>query len=183
MEMAVLASSRLRLRMVAGGDTDVVLEGLSNRELTEYMLIYYADMAAVQEQMDYYSHHHTAGTGCYWAIEMLDTGQVAGVIGMHYPTHDRHKAEIGFWLLPHYVGKGIATEAALAALAYGFDKLRLVRIEATVETENVSSIALLRKIGMMHEGTLRKYENNYGQLIDLMHFSILRDEWERKILD
>jgi RimJ/RimL family protein N-acetyltransferase len=62
-------------------------------------------------------------------------------------------AEVGlFWaLLPEHRGKGYATEAARAMLAYAFDELDLQRVVATTEHDNQRSIAVMRRLGMTIE--------------------------------
>ena len=55
-----------------------------------------------------------------------------------------------------------------------FDKLQLNRIEADVETENTASISIMKKLGFIHEGTLREFEMNNSKLIDLMKFALLK---------
>jgi ribosomal-protein-alanine N-acetyltransferase len=62
-------------------------------------------------------------------------------------------SEIGlFWaLFPERWGHGYATEAAAAMIAYAFDELRLRRIVATTEHDNVRSIGVMRRLGMRLE--------------------------------
>src|SRR5262249_58642808 len=51
-----------------------------------------------------------------------------------------------------YAGRGLATEIALRLLAFGFNDLKLHRIEADVAVENAACIRVLEKIGMFREG-------------------------------
>jgi [ribosomal protein S5]-alanine N-acetyltransferase len=62
-------------------------------------------------------------------------------------------AEVGlFWaLFPAHQGKGYATEAARAMVAYAFAELDLARIVATTEHDNLRSIAVMRRLGMTIE--------------------------------
>jgi ribosomal-protein-alanine N-acetyltransferase len=62
-------------------------------------------------------------------------------------------SEVGlFWaLFPNQWGKGYATEAARAMVAYAFDELELARIVATTENDNVRSIAVMKRLGMTIE--------------------------------
>ena len=59
--------------------------------------------------------------------------------------------ELGFAFLPEFRGKGFALEAAKALMAYGQDRLKLSKIVAAANPNNVSSIKLLEKLGMRFE--------------------------------
>ena len=64
-----------------------------------------------------------------------------------------HHLELGmFWaVVPERQGKGIASEAAAAMLAYAFEHLGLNRVVATTEHDNLASQAVMRRIGMAVE--------------------------------
>jgi len=79
-------------------------------------------------------------------------------------------------LSPAHQGQGIAKEAALAVIAYGFEELSLNRIEALVLPANTASHQLLERLGFQREGLLRQYEKTRGQFDDLYMYSILRSD-------
>ena len=58
--------------------------------------------------------------------------------------------EVGlFWATaPSYQGRGYATEAAQALIAYAFEELNLRRIVATTEYDNAASQGVMRRLGM-----------------------------------
>ena len=56
-------------------------------------------------------------------------------------------------------------------------KMGLHRIEAVVDEGNERSQGLLRKLGFMHEGTLRQRQFVAGRFRDEYHFGLLKDEW------
>ncbi len=175
MEFRSIITDRLLLRKVEQTDAPFILKGLSDDELTKYMLIHYYSLEEVQEQMEYYANHYKNNTGYYWLMECLEKGVEIGVIGINNLSSIHKKAEIGFWSLSEFWGKGYTTEAGKAVLQFCFHQLQLNRIEATVETENPASIAAIQKLGLEHEGTFKEYEINNGKLIDLMMFAILKN--------
>jgi [ribosomal protein S5]-alanine N-acetyltransferase len=61
-------------------------------------------------------------------------------------------ASLGLGIDDRYAGRGLATEIALCLLAFGFEHLKLHRIEADVALENHACIRVLEKIGMFREG-------------------------------
>jgi RimJ/RimL family protein N-acetyltransferase len=62
----------------------------------------------------------------------------------------RYTPEVGlFWAVaPEHRGRGVATAAARAMIAYAFGDLRLRRIVATTDYDNAASIAVMRRLGM-----------------------------------
>lgn len=63
--------------------------------------------------------------------------------------------EIGYWVATAHTKKGLATELALALLHVALRVDRVPRVEIRCDPANVRSIAIAKKIGMKHEGTLR----------------------------
>jgi ribosomal-protein-alanine N-acetyltransferase len=61
-------------------------------------------------------------------------------------------ANLGLGIDEVYAGRGLATEIALRLLAFGFNDLKLHRIEADVALENAACIRVLEKVGMFREG-------------------------------
>ena len=63
----------------------------------------------------------------------------------------------GYWMGAPHAGKGRMTRAVAAVARFGFDTLRLHRIEAACIPDNAPSIALLERNGFQREGFARAY--------------------------
>jgi ribosomal-protein-alanine N-acetyltransferase len=59
--------------------------------------------------------------------------------------------EVAYTIASEYWGQGLATEAALAILNHGFEKLHLARMVSLIEPENIASQRVAEKIGMAFE--------------------------------
>jgi ribosomal-protein-alanine N-acetyltransferase len=66
-------------------------------------------------------------------------------------------ATLGYWMGAPNAGKGRMTRAVAAVVRFGFDTLRLHRIEAACIPDNAPSIALLERNGFRREGFARAY--------------------------
>jgi ribosomal-protein-alanine N-acetyltransferase len=66
-------------------------------------------------------------------------------------------ATLGYWMGAPHAGKGRMTRAVAAVVRFGFDSLRLHRIEAACIPDNAPSIALLERNGFEREGFARAY--------------------------
>jgi ribosomal-protein-alanine N-acetyltransferase len=87
------------------------------------------------------------------------------------------RGELGYWLGKAYWGQGYMTEAARRILQFAFEDLRLNRVYATHHANNLASGRVMQKIGMICEGTLRGHVIKWGQPVDLVMYSVLREEW------
>jgi len=105
-------------------------------------------------------------------LAVIINKEVVGGIGLSNVTE--HKAELGYWLAEKYWNQGIMSEAVDIITNYGFKKLKLQRIYATVLTYNTASSKVLEKVGYELEGTLRNYLVKNDKLMDVFMYSIVR---------
>ncbi|BAU29002.1 acetyltransferase (GNAT) family protein [Aneurinibacillus soli] len=108
---------------------------------------------------------------------LKETSELVGSCGYNnWIKEEGHRGEIGYDLGKEYWGQGIAAEVLEAMLDYGFTEMKLNRVEALVEPENIASIKMLKRIGFQKEGLLRDYQFVKGKFIDLeMHSLLKRD--------
>jgi [ribosomal protein S5]-alanine N-acetyltransferase len=76
-------------------------------------------------------------------------GRLIGHGGLNF-VPEFGETEVLWALHPDVWGKGYATEAARAALAYGFDSLALKLIFAMTRPDNVASQAVMRRLGLLY---------------------------------
>ena len=89
---------------------------------------------------------------------------------------ENRSAEVGYSLSRDYWNQGIMTEALRAVIRFGFEELRLNRIEAQHELDNPASGQVMRHVGMQYEGTLRQRIKNKGRFVDVALYAILRGD-------
>ncbi len=90
---------------------------------------------------------------------------------------DRAQAMLWYTLHPSAWGRGYATEAARAMVAFGFRDLRLHRIWADCDPANAASWRVLEKLGMRREGHLRENAFVKGAWADSLIYAVLAREW------
>jgi len=96
------------------------------------------------------AHFAREGFG-FWAVEAPGAAPLVGLVGLARPAFEAPFTpcvEIGWRLAREHWGKGYATEAARAALRYGFEQLSLDEIVAFTVPGNVRSRAVMERIGM-----------------------------------
>ena len=88
---------------------------------------------------------------CYFAVEVLETKEFIGFIGLSYQDYDTDFTpcvDIGWRLKKSSWFNGYATEGAKRCLVYAFDVLQLNEVLSSAPTINEKSIAVMQKIGM-----------------------------------
>ena len=99
-----------------------------------------------------------------WAVVLRDGQALAGICGLlRRETLDA--PDVGFAFLPEFRGRGYATEAAGAALAWGKESLGLRRVLAIVQQGNIVSMRVLEKLGMSMERRTRLVETGPELLV------------------
>jgi RimJ/RimL family protein N-acetyltransferase len=89
----------------------------------------------------------------YWTVaERNAPEQIIGFGGLRYKNiFGKSRPNLYFCFQPDFWGHGYATEMARAACSVGFDTLRLPQIVATVPPDNLPSIRVLERLGMIHQ--------------------------------
>ncbi|HEY9737267.1 MAG TPA: GNAT family N-acetyltransferase [Trichocoleus sp.] len=95
-----------------------------------------------------------------WAITLKETQSVIGMIALMQMRDGESLTdgyEIGWHLKRSGWGQGYATEAAQAALDYGFNVLKLPVIYSVMQPENVASSRVAMRLGMRRVGRTSRY--------------------------
>lgn len=120
---------------------------------------------------------YRAGQVAPCAVEVAAQGKFIGTCGFLSWSIPQARAEIGYAISRHYWNRGLVTEAVREVLRFGFEVMRLNRIQTTCEPANAASARVLEKVGMAYEGTLREYTFDKGAFHDLRIYALLRREW------
>jgi RimJ/RimL family protein N-acetyltransferase len=112
-----------------------------------------------------------------WKIIRKDSGEFIGLAGITLSKDKFRLGEIYYKLLPSQWKQGFATEVAKTLIKAGFENFHLHKVEAGVATENIRSIRVLEKSGMMREGLRRKILPIRGEWKDNYHYAIVEDDF------
>lgn len=114
-----------------------------------------------------------------WIYNVLvdpDTDKVIGAIQLAIDEVNQ-SAEINFIVHPNYWGDGVATDIAKTIIKYAFKVLKLNRIGAAIDSNNIASGIVLEKLGMKREGMLRKDKLVQDEYRDTLIYGLLRSEY------
>ena len=117
-----------------------------------------------------------------WAIELKETGEVIGSIGVNHPEDKNKSCQIGYYVGSDFWNKGIITEALKTVIDYLFEEVELNRVAARHDIENGASGRVMAKANMTFEGILRESKLKGNKFCSLAIYSILKSEWENNKL-
>jgi len=142
-----LCTARLLLRPWRDEDIAAFAELSADPEVMEYLVPFpgWAERAR--------AHWDELGFG-QWVVEIPGEARFIGIVGLNkisYEAHFTPAVEAAWRLSQVYWGRGYATEAARAALDFGFNRLGLDEIVATTAPANQRSRRVMERLGMTRD--------------------------------
>lgn len=172
-----LMTERLILRKMLVKDTDDMYEYARRADVTKYLTWNpHPNRSYTKEYLEYVATRYSAGEFYDWAVTEASEGKMIGTCGFTRFDYQSNSAEVGYVLNPAYWGHEYAPEALVAVIKYGFEELKLNRIEARHIEGNCSSRRVMEKAGMSYEGTLRSSLLVKNEYKDVCVCSILKSE-------
>lgn len=185
--MPEIETLRLRLQPITADDLDALAQMWAEADVMRYLPGGVPrSVAATQTELNYMLAHWSQYGFGTWALRFKDTSQqeFIGYCELQY-LHEEpcgvsaeiarqvKEVEIGYGLAQPYWGQGIASEAAAAALRYGFEVVKLPRIVAAIHEDNIASRRILEGLGMTEQADM----HYYGMC---PHFAISREAFRPK---
>jgi RimJ/RimL family protein N-acetyltransferase len=148
-----LTTGRLKLRQWRDADLAPFAALNADPEVMRYF-----PSTLAQEQSDEFAGYvyetiERQGWGL-WAVEVTDGPPFIGFVGLNRVSFEEHftpAVEVGWRLDRPFWGNGYATEAAAAAVTFGFEQLDLEEIVSFTSTVNEPSIRVMRRLGMRRD--------------------------------
>ena len=174
----VYETQRLRVRRWHEADLERLFEIYSNLEVAEHVPdLRVRQIEEMEERLPKIIASYTKYGEGYgvWAAERKEDGATVGTVMLkHLPDGDGNiteDVEVGWHLAREWWGHGYATEMAAGALAYGFEQQGDELILAVTSEENLRSLAVMERLGMVHRGSTDAY---YGMECVLYDISVAR---------
>ena len=117
--------------------------------------------------------HHQLKIKNYIEFAILMDNKFVGTICLEKIDNANRKASIGYWVAKPYRNRGIATKAVRLIVKSGFNKLKLKRIYAKVNEDNIQSRGVLEDAGFKKEGILKKSVLKDGKFYNEYYYGII----------
>ena len=174
-----LTDGNIILRPYRSGDIEATYQAIreSLAELSPWLPFAHKDYSKKETKDWVKSHPKEWKKGHSYEFIILDAkdGTIIGGCGLSIDKKNR-RANLGYWVRTNRTGEGIATAATLLLAKWGFEVLKLVRVEILVPTGNERSLRVAEKAGARREGILRNRVNIHDRMHDAVMYSLLPGE-------
>ncbi|MVO16030.1 GNAT family N-acetyltransferase [Parasedimentitalea huanghaiensis] len=140
-----LQTERLLLRAPNESDFDAYAEFFGDGDASHFYGGPIGPLAAWGRLARDSGHWLLRGYG-QWTIVHRNSGDVIGSAGFAWPT-GWPRPELTWWIGPHWRRKGIAREASVAAIGYGYDELKWGLVQTHMNDENTAAKSLVVSLG------------------------------------
>ena len=176
----ILQTNRLNLRQLLVTDLDKIHELLSLPETDQFNTLgipptIKATAGIVNKWL--LEQDAIPRTSYIFCIDNNETNQFIGLIALNLGKPNFRTAEVWYKIHVDFWRQGYATEALNKLLKFGFNELKLHRIEAGCAVENIASGKVLEKVGMIKEGMKRKKLPVRGEWKDNFFYAILEEDF------
>jgi [ribosomal protein S5]-alanine N-acetyltransferase len=116
---------------------------------------------------------------CFLVCRLVDDAIVGVFVLSQIVRGMFHSSYLGYYAEEPHAGQGYMGEGMSLVLRHAFTAMRLHRVEANVQPENVASIALVKRSGFRLEGFSPRYLKVAGRWRDHQRWAMTIDDWRR----
>lgn len=177
--LPVLETPRLILRLFDDKDIQDLYEYASDEEVTKYITFktYNSISDALKRIESVKKNYAELNSPITWAIQDKETAKMIGSIDFVKWDIKNEVGVIGYVLNKKYWKRGLASEALKEVIKFGFEKMKLNRIEIVCDERNIASSRVMEKNGLKYEGTKREAMLLKNEYVSLKIYSILKNEF------
>ena len=178
--LPVLTTDRLVLRALTDGDAPAVFAYAQSSTVAEFTLWkpHRTESDSLAFIRGYAANHYADGAIDPLGITLKSNPSVViGTAGCFWVSKKSKHMELAYALGEAHWGKGIVLEASIAVLDHVFGHMDVNRVQARCRKDNDRSRRVMEKLRMTYEGAIEVGLLEHGLTVDLLVYSLLRDEW------
>ena len=151
----------------------------SDPEVTKYLTWpTHSELGITQWVVDDWVSHYGEDKFYQWAIVLKELDEPIGSISAVKVNDTAQWVEIGYCIGKKWWHRGYMSEALKTLIRFFFEEVGVGRICARHDPRNPNSGAVMRKCGLICEGTLRQSDWNNQGICDETVYGILREEYD-----
>jgi ribosomal-protein-alanine N-acetyltransferase len=178
--LPVLRNAVVTLRELKADDAGALLTYLSTPSVVQYIAEPPRSIEGFTRFIRWTRMQRRRSTHFCFGVVPAGESRVLGLIQIWPVESDFSTAEWGFVFSEAVWGTGIFRAAASLMLAFAFETIGVMRLEARTVEANHRGNRVLRDLGATAEATLRSGFRRENMVMDHIMWSILRDEWNER---
>jgi aminoglycoside 6'-N-acetyltransferase len=145
-----LLTERLELRRSVPEDAETISAYRSDPDVHRYQGWERTDATGVRREIEDMMRRPPGAAGGWVQLSVVERsdGRLVGDVGISRVAGEPEVLKVGYTIAPAFQGRGYATEAVDALVAYAFDALGAEVVRAHASAENAASIRVAEKVGM-----------------------------------
>lgn len=179
--MPTLETERLLLRELNPDVYEHLFTTCSDDEIATFLNLKTAEELATEKEKFQKGLSTWCLSFCNFQMIVKASNEIIGAIGFHTWHLLNVRAEIGYAITDESKKqKGFMAEAIKPIIIYGFEVMKLNRIEAFANPDNIASVKLLQSNGFVYEGLLREHYFKNNVVEDSAVFGLLKKDFYQK---
>ena len=176
-----IETNRLCLRAFKLSDTEAAFRNwTSDEKVTEFLRWpTHTDISTTERVIRSWVEESQKADFYQWAIVLKEINEPIGTISVVGINEDLSILHIGYCIGSKWWHQGITSEAFSSIIPYLFDEVGANRIESQHDPNNPHSGNVMKKCGLIYEGTLRQADFSNKGIVDACIYSLLKDEWKK----
>ena len=156
-----ILTAHLRMRRTVPEDAEAISAYRSLPDVGRYQGWERTDAASLRHEFETMA-GRSPGEGGWVQLTLEDreTGELLGDVGMSPADGEPGVVKIGYTVSPTHQGRGVATEAVRALIAYAFTSLDAEVVRIYADSENVASIRVAEKAGLTFVERFEGHDEN-----------------------
>lgn len=177
-----LETKRLSLRRFTIEDAPAMFQNwASNPNVTKFLRWPpHEDVSITKMVLENWIAQYEQPSYYQWAIELKETKELIGNIGVVEQRDDIAMVHIGYCIGEPWWQQGIASEALQALIPFFMEAVNVLRIESMHDPRNSNSGKVMKHAGLRYEGTLRQRDINNQGIVDCVLYGMLASEYNSK---
>lgn len=156
MKEHIITTKRTSLSLIRESDLELIHVLLSYPEVDRYNTLGIPkDLAETTAIMQPSIRANESGQAYTFAVRLKSDNTFIGIVGVVPGKPKYQSAEVYYKYAPVYWGNGYGVEVLNGLIDFCFNELKLRRVEAGCAVDNIGSIKVLEKVGMLREGRKR----------------------------
>ncbi len=156
--VTILTTDNFIIRELCVDDTENLLSIYRDPSVRAFFDNFEDSITDEKEKLEAYikNIYHFYGYGL-WGVYLKENNQLVGRCGVEYKLlEDEELYELGYLLAKPYQGLGYARQFVTAVINYCFSELKLPYLVAIIDKDNIASIRLAERVGMLSIGICKR---------------------------